>query len=75
MVTANDIRILIQENVMGVDAMSLDENQNFKEVGIDSLDHINVLLALEEKHGCKIPDEDVKLCKSISATLAYIAQQ
>lgn len=73
MITADDIRALIQDNVMGVDAMSLGENDSFKQAGIDSLDQINVLLAIEEKHGYKIPDEDVKLCKSIRSTLDYLA--
>jgi acyl carrier protein len=73
MITADDIRALIQENVMGVDAMTLGEGDNFKQAGIDSLDQINVLLAIEEKHGYKIPDEDVKLCQSIRSTLDYLA--
>ena len=73
MITADDIRALIQENVMGVDAMAMREDQSFKEAGVDSLDQINILLAIEEKHGYKIPDEDVKLCKSIRSTLDYLA--
>ena len=51
MITADDIRALIQENVMGVDAMAMGEDQSFKEAGVDSLDQINILLAIEEKHG------------------------
>ena len=57
MITADDIRVLIQENVMGVDAMALGEDDHFKQAGIDSLDQINVLLAIEEKHGYKPDDE------------------
>ena len=75
MITADDIRVLIQENVMGLDAMALGEDDNFKQAGIDSLDQINVLLAIEEKHGYKIPDKDVKLCESIRSTLDYLANQ
>jgi acyl carrier protein len=75
MITADDIRVLIQDNVMGVDAMALGEDDNFKQAGIDSLDQINVLLAIEEKHGYQIPDEDVKLCQSIRSTLDYLATQ
>ncbi len=75
MITADDIRALIQENVMGVDALAMSEDQSFKEAGVDSLDQINILLAIEEKHGYKIPDEDVKLCKSIRSTLDYLAAQ
>ena len=44
-------------------------------VSFDSLDQINVLLAIEEKHGYKIPDKDVKLCESIRSTLDYLATQ
>ena len=73
MITVDDIRALIQDNVMGVDAMAMGEEDSFKQAGIDSLDQINVLLAIEEKHGYKIPDEDVKLCKSIRSTLDYLA--
>ncbi len=73
MITADDIRALIQDNVMGVDAMAMGEEDSFKQAGIDSLDQINVLLAIEEIHGYKIPDEDVKLCKSIRSTLDYLA--
>ena len=73
MITADDIRALIQDNVIGVDAAALGEDDSFKQAGIDSLDQINVLLAIEEKHGYKIPDEDVKLCKSIRSTLDYLA--
>ena len=73
MITADDIRALIQENVMGVDATALGEDDNFQQAGIDSLDQINVLLGIEEKHGYKIPDEDVKLCMSIRGILDYLA--
>jgi acyl carrier protein len=72
MLTAEDIRAVIRDTVMGVDAAAMTEAQSFKSAGVDSLDAINVLLALEERHGVHVPDEDVKQCNSIQAILAYV---
>jgi acyl carrier protein len=72
MLTSDDIRAVIRDTVMGVDAAAMKDEQVFKSAGVDSLDAINVLLALEERHGVHIPDEDVKQCNSIAAILAYV---
>jgi acyl carrier protein len=72
MLTSEDIRAVIREQVMGVDVSAMTDAQTFRSAGVDSLDAINVLLALEERHGAHIPDEDVKQCNSIAAILAYV---
>lgn len=73
MLTSNDIKNIIQETVIGFEADTLEENQDFSDAGIDSLDHLSILLVLEEKFGIdKIPDEDIDLCSSISGILNYI---
>jgi acyl carrier protein len=38
----------------------LEEKTNLKEAGLDSLDIVNLLFAIEEKFGVKIPDEDLE---------------
>lgn len=38
----------------------IDETTNLKEAGLDSLDIVNLLFAIEEKFGVKIPDEDLE---------------
>ena len=72
MLTDDDIRAAIREVVAGFDAATLRADQTFKDAGIDSLDSINILLAIEEAHDVHIPDEDVKQCDSIGAILAYV---
>jgi acyl carrier protein len=71
MLTSEDIRGVIRDTVMGVDVAALKDEQVFRSAGVDSLDAINILLALEERHGVHVPDEDVKQCNSIAAILAY----
>lgn len=72
MLTSDQIRAAVAEVVAGFDAATLPDGQTFKDAGIDSLDAINILLALEEAHGVHIPDADVKQCDSIQAILAYV---
>jgi acyl carrier protein len=38
----------------------IEEKTNLKEAGLDSLDIVNLLFAIEEKFGVKIPDEDLE---------------
>ena len=43
----------------------------FEDVGIDSLDHASLLLALQERYSLNIPDEDLEKTSSIADILAY----
>lgn len=72
MLTSENIRAVIRETVMGVDVAAMTDAQTFRSAGVDSLDAINILMALEERHGARIPDEDVKQCNSIQAILDYV---
>ena len=71
---SNGIREIIDEIVIGIDLSSISDIDIFKESGIDSLDHANVLLAVEEKYDVKIPDEDVGKCASIQQILDYFSK-
>jgi acyl carrier protein len=73
MITADAIRSIINETIIGVDGNALSIEKVFKEAGIDSLDQLNILLAIEEKFELRIPDEDVKSCNSIQAILNYFS--
>lgn len=73
MINSENIRTIIEDVVAGFDASRIEDDQTFKQAGIDSLDHINILLAIEESHNVKIPDEDVKQCNSIAAILKYLS--
>jgi len=73
MIKNTDIRNVIQSSVIGFDLDQLRDDQDFLDAGIDSLDHLSILLALEEKLGVKkIPDNDIDKCRSISGILDYL---
>lgn len=44
------------------------------EMGLDSLDHASILLAIEEKYGIKIPDEETPNLISLDALAGYVAK-
>ena len=71
MLNSQDIRSIINEVVIGIDANAIASSTKFQEFGLDSLDHANILLAIEEQHGLKVPDEALEECSSIDGILAY----
>lgn len=76
MITDQDIKNVIEKEVMGFDINNLSNDQDFTDVGIDSLDHLPILLALEEEYGVKkIPDEVIDDCRSISGILNYLSNE
>ena len=75
MISEKDIRNAIQTSVMGFDVEKLKNDEDFVDAGMDSLDHLSILLNLEESYEVKkIPDEDVDLCGSINGILDYLSR-
>ena len=72
MITIGDIKSIISAEISGFDIDSMEEDQNFADAGIDSLDHMNILFAIQENHGVNIPEEDVDQCSSIAGILSCI---
>ena len=75
LLTEQDVRTVIAKAVANYDASRLGRDTPFDEAGIDSLDHLSVLLALKESFRLTVPDEDVGRCRSIAGILEYAAQQ
>jgi acyl carrier protein len=48
-----------------------DYDRPLREIGIDSLDMMSILLALEEKYNVSVPDEDMDQLKTINLIVAY----
>jgi acyl carrier protein len=69
----SDIRSIIAEVVRSVDVTQLKANSEFADGNIDSLDHWSILLALQEKFGLVVPDEDLEQTTSIEKIRAYAA--
>ena len=71
MISEKQIRNLITNQVEGFNMSQLSHEQNFVDAGIDSLDHMSILLALEEEYGIHVPDEALDQCSSIGGIIAF----
>ena len=71
-----DIAARVQELVvenLGVDADKVTETANFvDDLGADSLDTVELVMALEEEFGVEIPDEDAEKIQNVADAVAYV---
>ena len=49
-----------------IDATKVTETSTFQELGIDSLDGINILFALENEFNINIPDDEAQNIRTVS---------
>ena len=71
MLTETDIREAIRKIVVGFEVDELEVGTDFIDAGMDSLDHVDVLLCIQETHGLHVPDGDVEDCRSIHGILEF----
>jgi acyl carrier protein len=69
MLLETEIKLLAEE-MLEVD--DFDENSNFKSLGLDSLDTIELILAIEEKYNIQIPDTDLPNISTFSQLIWYV---
>ena len=66
------IREMVAEN-LGVDAATITEESSFKDdLGADSLDLFELVMALEEEFGIEIPTEDLEQIATVGDVIKYI---
>ena len=66
------IREIVAEN-LGVDAATITEESSFKDdLGADSLDLFELVMALEEEFGIEIPTEDLEQIATVGDVIKYI---
>ena len=66
------IKELAAEN-LGVDAADITEESSFKEdLGADSLDLFELVMALEEEFGIEIPTDDLEQITTVGDVIDYI---
>lgn len=66
------IREMISEN-LNIDINTITEEASFKEdLGIDSLDLFELVMALEEEFGVEIPTEDLEELTTVGAVAKYV---
>lgn len=60
-------------NQLQIDADTIDENTKImEELGADSLDVVEMLMAMEESFGITIPDEDIEELVTVSDIVDYV---
>jgi acyl carrier protein len=60
---------------LGVEAAQVTENAKFVEdLGADSLDTVELVMALEEEFSIEIPDEDAEKITTVGEAVNYITE-
>ena len=68
------VKAIIAEQ-LGVEESEVTDNASFvDDLGADSLDTVELVMALEEEFGIEIPDEDAEKISSVSDAMAYIKE-
>ena len=66
------IREMIAEN-LNIEKDTITEGASFKEdLGVDSLDLFELVMALEEEFGVEIPTEDLEELTTVGAVVKYV---
>jgi len=74
MAVEDRVREIIVEQ-LGVDAAQVTDKAKFvDDLGADSLDTVELVMALEEEFSLEIPDEDAEKITSVQDAIDYIKQ-
>ena len=69
---ANKVKEIIKEK-LSVEADAITENASFtNDLGADSLDTVELVMAFEEEFGCEIPDEEAEKIQTVQDAVNYI---
>jgi len=72
MTTFDEVKKIVAEQ-LGVDEEAVKPEASFaNDLGADSLDTVELVMALEEKFGVEIPDEDAEKIATVQNAVDYI---
>ncbi len=70
--TAERVKKIVVEH-LGVDAEKVTDSANFiEDLGADSLDTVELVMAFEEEFGVEIPDEAAEKIATVKDAIGYI---
>ena len=69
---ASRVKKIVVEQ-LGVEESKVTENASFiDDLGADSLDTVELVMALEEEFGIEIPDEDAEKISNVNQAIDYV---
>ncbi|MBT3307130.1 MAG: acyl carrier protein [Alphaproteobacteria bacterium] len=72
---AERVKKIVVEH-LGVEESKVEEGTSFiDDLGADSLDTVELVMAFEEEFGCEIPDEDAEKIQTIKDAISFIEKQ
>jgi acyl carrier protein len=72
--TADRVKKIVVE-YLGVEESKVTENASFiDDLGADSLDTVELVMAFEEEFGCEIPDDAAEKIVTVKNAIDYISE-
>ena len=72
---ASRVREIIAQE-LGVELEKVTDDANFVEdLGADSLDTVELVMAFEEEFGIEIPDEDAERMQTVGQAIQYLGEK
>ena len=69
---ADKVKAIVVEQLGVAEDQVTPEAKFVEDLGADSLDQVELVMALEEEFGSDIPDEDSEKLTTVGAAIAYI---
>ena len=72
--TAERVKKIVVEH-LGVEAEKVTDSANFiEDLGADSLDTVELVMAFEEEFGCEIPDDAAEKILTVKDAIGFIEE-
>ncbi len=72
---ANRVQSIVREQ-LGLEPAPLTPESNLlDDLGADSLDVVELVMALEEEFGIEVPDEDVENIRTVGDIVSYLGER
>jgi acyl carrier protein len=65
----------ITADYMGLSLEEVKPESTWEELGLDSLDHVELVMEFEETYDIECADEDVERLQTVGAWAAYLAER